>query len=130
MSEEFMADHRHHEKKKGNRGKERRNRIRTVISAPVRVRGILGPDRNVDETTTTINLSATGILIETSSPSYYRTMRVCITVPYEPSGMSTQTEQEGRVVRITELRDGRRSVAIALAHTTADDAPKAEEKLE
>jgi CheY-like chemotaxis protein len=136
MSDERnAADQRHHEghheaKKKGHRNKERRNRVRDVISAPVRVRGILGPDRNFVENTTTVNLSPTGILIETTSASYYRTMRVSIALPYETSAASAQTEQEGRVVRITELRDGRRSVAIALAHITADDAPKAEEESE
>jgi CheY-like chemotaxis protein len=136
MSDErIAADQKHHEghheaKKKGHRGKERRNRVRAVISAPVRVRGILGPDRDFDETTTTVNLSPTGILLETTSASYYRTMRVSITLPYETSAATVQTEQEGRVVRITELRDGRRSVAIALTHTAADDASKTEEESE
>ena len=69
MSDEQMAaDQKHHEghhdgKKKGHRGKERRNRGRDVISAPVRVRGIVGPDRGFDEATTTVNLSPTGILM-------------------------------------------------------------------
>ena len=132
MSDERMAaEQRHQEaKKKGHRGKERRNRVRDVISAPVRVRGIVGPDRSFGETTTTVNLSPTGILIETTSASYYRTMRVNVILPYETSAASAQTEQEGRVVRITELRDGRRSVAIALAHTAADAAPKTEPESE
>jgi CheY-like chemotaxis protein len=133
MSDERTAgDQNHHEghhdgKKKGHRGKERRNRMRDVISAPVRLRGIVGPDRDFDETTTTVNLSPTGILIETTSSSYYRTMRVSITLPYGESATNLHAELEGRVVRITELREGRRSVAIALAHIVAGDAPKTEE---
>jgi len=112
-----MSDHGHHtDRRKSARGKERRNKIREVISAPVRVRGMVGPDRKFDETTTTINLSPTGILIETSSDAYYRAMRVSVTVPYDDSTSVAHAEQEGRVVRIGESHKGRRSVAIALAH--------------
>jgi len=111
-----MSDHGHHtDRRKSARGKERRDKVREVISAPVRVRGVIGPDRNFDETTTTINLSPTGILIETSSGAYYRSMRLSITLPYDESTAAVQTEQEGRVVRIGEPHKGRRTVAIALA---------------
>jgi CheY-like chemotaxis protein len=99
--------------------------MRSVISTPVRLRGVVGPDRKFDETTTTVNLSPAGLLIETSSPTYYRTMRVSVILPYEKSAPAAHPEQEGRVVRITELRDGRRSVAISLVHA----AVEAEEEL-
>jgi CheY-like chemotaxis protein len=112
-----MSDHGHHtDRRKSARGNERRKKNREVISAPVRVRGMVGPDRKVDETTTTINLSPTGILIETSSDAYYRAMRVSVTVPYDDSTSVAHAEQEGRVVRIGESHKGRRTVAIALAH--------------
>lgn len=112
-----MSDHGHHtDRRKSPRGTERRNKNRELISAPVRVRGMVGPDRNFDETTTTINLSPTGILIETSSDAYYRAMRVSVTVPYDDSTSVAHAEQEGRVVRIGESHKGRRTVAIALAH--------------
>ena len=114
--------------KKSSRTKERRNRVRAVISTPVRVRGVVGPDRNFDETTTTINLSPTGILIESASKAYYRTMRLCVTLAYEESSASVQPEQEGRVVRINELRDGLRSIAIALSHASAEEASGAHEE--
>src|ERR1700742_1877314 len=108
-----MGEHKTtHDRRKAPRSTERRNRIREVISAPVRVRGVTGPDKKLDETTTTINLSHTGILIETSSDTYYRSMRLSITIPYDKSTRSVQTEREGRVVRISEPQQGRRTVAI------------------
>ena len=119
-----MSDHAHHsDRRKTPRSKERRNKVREVISAPVRVRGVVGPDRKFDETTTTINLSPTGILIETSSEAYYRSMRLSVTLPYDDSTASVQTEQEGRVVRIGEPHGGRRTVAIAL--TQAEETAQA-----
>ncbi|HWF39727.1 MAG TPA: response regulator [Candidatus Acidoferrales bacterium] len=118
-----MSDHGHHtDRRKSARGKERRNKNREVISAPVRVRGMVGPDRKFDETTTTINLSPTGILIETSSDAYYRAMRVSVTVPYQASTSVAHAEQEGRVVRIGESHKGRRTVAIALVHAIEEAA--------
>lgn len=128
------TDHSHsnhsHATKKHSRGGERRNREREIISTPVRVRGVVGPDRHFDETTTTVNLSPSGILIETTSDTYYRTMRVSVILAYEEAIGSVQVEQEGRVVRITDLSDGRRSVAIALAHGTSEEKrqPEPDEK--
>ena len=119
-----MSDHGHHtDRRKSARGNERRKKNREVISAPVRVRGMVGPDRKFDETTTTINLSPTGILIETSSDAYYRAMRVSVTVPYDDSTSVAHAEQEGRVVRIGESHKGRRTVAIALAHAEETTHP-------
>jgi CheY-like chemotaxis protein len=118
-----MSDHAHHsDRRKTARSKERRNRVRELISAPVRVRGVVGPDRKFDETTTTINLSPTGILIETSSETYYRSMRLSVTLPYDESTACVQTEQEGRVVRISEAHKGRRTIAIALTHAAEHNA--------
>src|SRR5579864_3881606 len=111
-----MGEHKTaHDRRKAPRSTERRNRVREVISAPVRVCGVTGPDRKFEETTTTINLSPTGILIETSSDTYYRSMRLSVTIPYDESTANVQTEQEGRVVRISEPHQGRRTVAIALS---------------
>jgi CheY-like chemotaxis protein len=111
-----MGEHKtSQDRRKAPRSTERRNELREVISAPVRVRGVTGPDRKFEETTTTINLSPTGILIATSSSTYYRSMRLSVTMPYDESASSVQTEQEGRVVRIGEPHKGRRTVAIAFS---------------
>ena len=118
---EFMS-HAHHvdATKKAGRTRDRRNKARTVISVPVRVRGVISSDRHFDETTTTLNLSPAGILIDTAGAAYYRNMKVSVVLAYEGPAVAGQLEQEGCVVRITELRDGRRSVAIALAHGIGD----------
>jgi CheY-like chemotaxis protein len=94
--------------------KERRRKSRLLISTPVRVRGVAAADQSSDESTTTINLSPTGILIETANPAYYRGMKVAVVLPFEESAGVAQSEQEGIVVRVGELRNGRRAVAIAL----------------
>lgn len=123
-----MSDvHHDHAVKKHHRGSDRRKKARTVISAPVRVCGVAGPDQDFDEITTTVNLSPAGILIETANAGYYRTMQVRVTLPYEESGAGAHSEQEGHVLRIAELQNGRRSVAIAFPRAAEDHAANAEE---
>lgn len=119
--------HHDHAVKKHHRGSDRRKKVRTVISAPVRVCAVVGPDRDFDEITTTVNLSPAGILIETANAGYYRTMKVRLTLPYEETGVGAHSEQDARVVRIAELRNGRWSVAIAFNHAAEDHAANAEE---
>ncbi len=101
------------------RTQERRRKSRTLVSTPVRVRGVEGSGRKLDESTTTVNLSSSGILIETNSATYARNMKVLVTI----AGGAAQTEREGHVVRITDLREGRRSVAIALAQAVVEQKP-------
>ncbi len=101
------------------RTQERRRKSRTLVSTPVRVRGVEGSGRKLDESTTTVNLSSSGILIETNSAMYARNMKVLVTI----AGGAAQTEREGHVVRITDLREGRRSVAIALAQAVVEQKP-------
>src|SRR5579864_7148244 len=102
-----MGEHKTaHDRRKAPRSTERRNRVREVISTPVRVCGVTGPARKLDQATTTTHLSPTGILIETSSDTYYRSMRLAVTIPYDESTANVQTEQEGRVVRISEAHHG------------------------
>ena len=117
-----------HEKKKAGHASDRRKKARTVISTPVRVRGLLGPDRELAEVTTTLNLSPGGILIETSSVAYYRTMKLAVTLPYEDRPGTAHPEQEGHVVRITESREGRRSVAIALGDVLSQEVAHSKHK--
>jgi CheY-like chemotaxis protein len=95
---------------KTTRTHERRQKSRTLISTPVRVRALEGCGPSLDEDTTTVNLSSTGILIESSSRTYTRNMKVRVTL----SAGGGPVEKAGRVVRIENLRDGRRSIAIAL----------------
>ena len=117
-----------HEKKKAGQTSDRRNKTRTVISIPVRVRGVLGPDREFDEVTTTLNLSPGGILVETSSVAYYRNMKVAVTLPYEDRPGTAQPEREGHVLRIAELRESRRSIAIALGDVLSHEVSHSKQK--
>lgn len=93
---------------------ERRAKRRALISAPVRVRSIDSTRNALDDVTTTLNVSRIGILLASSDPSYYRSMDVMVTFPHSKASHAVQSEQPGRVVRVSELPDGRRSIAIAL----------------
>jgi CheY-like chemotaxis protein len=93
---------------------ERRKKRRASISAPVRVRSTDLTSNALDDITTTVNVSRVGILLASKSDAYYRSMDVLVTFPHSKSPAAMQAEQPGRVVRISELPDGRRSIAIAL----------------
>lgn len=93
---------------------ERRRRRRALISAPVRVRGVDLTDGGPDEVSTTIDVSRLGILFETSNTTYFHGMDVAVIFPYVKTPGAMQTEQKGLVVRVHELPDGRRTVAVAL----------------
>ena len=101
---------------------ERRKKRRALISAPVRIRGVdvLTHD-GLDDVTTTLNVSRLGVLLASWSPAYYRSMDVMVTFPHSQAPDATQAEQPGRVVRVSELPDGRRSIAIALGVTHCDE---------
>jgi CheY-like chemotaxis protein len=93
---------------------ERRAKRRALISAPVRVRSIDSTRNALDDVTTTVNVSRMGILLASSDPSYYRSMDVMVTFPHSKAPTAIQAEQPGRVLRVSELPDGRRSIAIVL----------------
>lgn len=101
--------------------KDRRTRRRVQISAPVRVRSINSTRNALNDVTTTENASRIGILLNSSDPAYYRGMDVKVTFPYTKASEAVQAEQPGRVVRVAELADGRRSIAIALGLTNRAD---------
>lgn len=93
---------------------ERRRKRRAMISAPIRVRGVDITCGGPNETSTTLDVSRIGFHFLTSSTNYHRGMDVMVTFPYSSSASEAQAEQLGRVVRITEMEDGRRGVAISI----------------
>ena len=101
--------------------KERRAKRRALISAPVRVRSIDSTRNALDEVTTTLNVSRLGLLLATNVTAYYRSMDVMVTFPHSKAPNAIQAEQPGRVVRVSEMADGRRSIAIALGVTHSDE---------
>jgi two-component system, cell cycle response regulator DivK len=100
---------------------DRRRRRRTLISAPVRVRGIDFAKSGPGEISTTVDVSRFGILFSTSLDCYSRGMDVMVTFPHSSSQNAAQAEQLGRVVRVHEGGDGRRRVAIALGLGVGED---------
>jgi CheY-like chemotaxis protein len=112
------------------RAEERRRKRRARISTPVRVRSLGVTEHSTNEITTTLNVSRIGILIETASTGFVRNMEVAVTLPYSKTQGFIQAEQEGRVMRVTELPNGRRSVAVALGMGVGDLINSAGQKLE
>jgi CheY-like chemotaxis protein len=100
-------------------GKDRRSRRRALISAPVRVQRAVKGDGPADDVSTTLDVSRSGILLVTSCSAYTRGMDVKVTFPYSKSPVAVQAEQEGRVVRVTTMHDGRMAVAISLESNTS-----------
>lgn len=96
---------------------ERRQRRRALISAPIRVRceGLTGD--GPDEISTTVDVSRAGVLFLTTHSGYFRGMSVRVTFPYSKALGALQAEQEGSVVRVSEISNGRRAIAIALGAT-------------
>jgi CheY-like chemotaxis protein len=94
---------------------ERRRRRRALISAPVRVRSLHVTLDSMDEVSTTLDVSREGIFVSTQLCSYRPGMDVAVIFPYSDHAGAQQVEQVGRVVRIDEMGDGRRAVAITYA---------------
>jgi CheY-like chemotaxis protein len=103
------------------RTSERRLRRRAIISAPVRLRSVNLTADGPDEVTTTTDVSRAGILFTTAHPGYYRGMVLAVTFPYSKMLGEMQAEQSGRVVHLTAMPDGRRSVGIAFGEGTGED---------
>jgi two-component system cell cycle response regulator DivK len=99
---------------------ERRSRRRAMISAQVRVRTEDVTDGGPDEILTTQDVSRAGFLFLSSNPSYYPGMEVLVTFPYSSAPNALQAEQPGRVARVNNLGDGRRTVAIAIGSAKQD----------
>jgi CheY-like chemotaxis protein len=105
----------------GQPASDRRRRRRALISSPVRVRGVDITNGGPDEVTTTVDVSRLGLLFVTSLDCYSRGMDVMVTFPYSKAVNAIQAEQPGRIVRVHEGSDGKRSVAIALGIGVGED---------
>ena len=96
------------------KGVDRRRRRRAMISAPIRVRSVDVTENGPDEISTTLDVSRNGVLFASSLDAFDAGMEVAVTFPYTKTPHLPQAEQSGRIVRVTQLADGRRSIAIAL----------------
>jgi CheY-like chemotaxis protein len=100
---------------------ERRKRRRAMISAPVRVRGVDVTDDGPDEISTTLDVSRNGILFVASPGIFSAGMYVAVTFPYTKAPGVNHAEQEGRVMRVTDMQNGRCAVALALGVGVGED---------
>ncbi len=100
---------------------ERRTRRRALISAPVRVRSVDVTEEGPDEISTTLDVSRGGVLFVARQTSFEVGMVVAVTFPYSKSPVAVQAEQAGKVARITQLHDGRYSIAVILRSGAGED---------
>jgi hypothetical protein len=126
VAEEFVAEQRHHapaatEASAHERPQDRRQKRRALISAPIRVRTVVAESTGNQEIATTFDVSRSGILFHTQLDCYSRGMQVAVVFPYSKSPKAVHNEQKGRVVRITELGDGLRGVAITFTAAPVED---------
>ncbi|MGB7667683.1 MAG: PilZ domain-containing protein, partial [Candidatus Acidiferrales bacterium] len=90
---------------------ERRRRLRTKLSAPVRVRLNSGSTQQA-EVCTTVDASRDGLLFTTAFAGYRPGMDLAITFPYSGSAGGVQHERTGVVARVFEMPEGRFGIGI------------------
>src|SRR5580692_2788145 len=132
VAEEFVAEQRHHAPaatgaSAHDRPQDRRQKRRALISAPIRVRTVVAECTGNQEIATTFDVSRSGILFHTQLDCYSRGMQVAVVFPYSKSPKAIHNEQKGRVVRVTDLGDGLRGVAITFTAAAVEDHSAARE---
>jgi CheY-like chemotaxis protein len=130
VAEEFVAEQRHHAPTSSTssaheRPQDRRQKRRALISAPIRVRTVEATSTGSQEIATTSDVSRSGILFQTQLDCYSRGMPVAVVFPYSRSPKAVHHEQKGHVVRVTELGEGLRGVAITFIAAPVEDLPSA-----
>ena len=132
VAEEFVAEQRHNAPASSatsahERPQDRRQKRRALISAPIRVRTVVAESTGNQEIATTFDVSRSGILFHTQLDCYSRGMQVAVVFPYSKSPKAVHHEQKGRVVRVTDLGDGLRGVAITFIAAPVEDLSAARE---
>ena len=87
---------------------------RTKIAQTIRVRPSLPIQDNFDDVARTLNASRSGIYFAARRGAYHQDMRLFVTYPFSTTPGTLNQEFMGRVVRIDELADGRRGIAVEL----------------
>ena len=93
---------------------ERRRMGRTRIAQAIRVRPSLPIQNDFDDVARTLNASRSGIYFAARRGEYHKDMRLFVTYPFSTAPGTLNQEFVGRVVRIDELADGRRGIAVEL----------------
>ncbi|MFZ0213920.1 MAG: response regulator [Candidatus Acidiferrales bacterium] len=106
---------------------ERRRRLRTKLSAPVRVRVNAGISQKA-EVCTTVDASRDGLLFTTQSPDYRRGTDLAITFPYSGTAGGVQHERTAVVARVFEMPEGRYGVGVRFYEGKRPATPMDDEK--
>ena len=93
---------------------ERRRKGRLKVPRVVRVRPSDPRGHDFDEILPTQNTSRDSVYFISKNGAYSEGMRVFITFPYSDAPGSINRESLGRVVRIEQLDQGRRGIAIEI----------------
>ncbi len=91
---------------------ERRRRKRAKISAQVHVKGGPGALESFEEICMSVDVSRDGLLFATGRSGYFKGQRLKVTFPYSAAAAAINTPQTADVVRVAELSDGGRGVAV------------------
>jgi hypothetical protein len=93
---------------------ERRRKARLKLRQTVRVRPSDAHRQDFDEILPTVNTSRDSVYFVSKNKDYKEGMRVFITYPYSDAPGSLNRESLGKVVRIEELGQGRRGIAVEI----------------
>jgi hypothetical protein len=94
--------------------KERRRRARLRLPQVVRVRPSDAHRQDFDEILPTLNTARDSVYFASKNIHYVEGMRVFITFPYSDAPGSLNRESLGRVVRVDDLGQGRRGIAVEI----------------
>jgi len=95
-------------------GPERRRKGRLRLTQTIRVRPSDAQRHDFDEILPTLNTSRDSVYFASKNESYKEGMRVFVTYPYSDQLGAINRESLGKVVRIDDLGNGRRGIAIEL----------------
>ena len=99
---------------KDSPGAERRRRRRVKLGMRVLVRGGVGTLDSFDDVGVSVDLSRDGMLVITNRAGYWVHQPVEVVFPYSAHPDSAATAQKARILRSTQLPDGRWGLAIEL----------------
>jgi len=95
-------------------GPERRRKARLRLPQTVRVRPSDIHLHNFDEILPTLNTSRDSAYFVSKNASYKEGMRLFVTCPYSDGVGSLNRESLGKVIRIDDLGNGRRGIAVEI----------------
>lgn len=94
------------------KGPERRRKGRLRLTQTIRVRPSDPHLHDFDEVLPTLNSSRNSVYFASKNEHYTEGMRVFITYPYSEGLDSINRDSLGKVVRIDDLGNGRRGIAV------------------